>query len=166
MWALLYPFPPTLLWQDSPMGATGYACRFYFYPLNYKIPEETYLWYFGSLSRLEVRLLLCLICHHCHCFIPHPLPLSLLLSDNAQPHSWYALWCDNCCMHTAVWARNEKPPKPHQNHQKPKPPKTPPIVGIARQMSFWHTSKTETELTWCATAKTKDPLSYQSRFSL
>ena len=38
------------------MGATGYACRFYFYPLNYKIPEETYLWYFGTLERLEARV--------------------------------------------------------------------------------------------------------------
>ena len=39
------------------MGATGYACRFYFYPLNYKIPEETYLWYFGALERQEARFL-------------------------------------------------------------------------------------------------------------
>jgi len=44
--------------QDTPMGATGYACRFYFYPLNYKIPEETSLWYFGSLERQEADELL------------------------------------------------------------------------------------------------------------
>ena len=79
------------------MGATGYACRFYFYPLNYKIPEETSLWYFGSLERQEARLTSYLAHHH---IVPAPycnaLQYSYFLNGTAvfisKRHSWFYIW--------------------------------------------------------------------------
>jgi len=44
--------------QNSSMGKTGYACRFYFYPFNYNTPEETSFWYFGTIDRSRADELL------------------------------------------------------------------------------------------------------------